>query len=86
MCGDTNTTISKDSGKTFEVAQWDRGSGKTHVDHRAVWIDPLNSKHILSANDGGVSETWDSGAHWSQKNTINAQQFYDVSTTSSLTT
>ncbi|MGE5361405.1 MAG: WD40/YVTN/BNR-like repeat-containing protein, partial [Bacteroidales bacterium] len=40
-CGDTNTTVSKDGGKTFTVAQWDRGTGKTHVDHRVVWVDPL---------------------------------------------
>ncbi len=82
MCGDTNATISKDGGKTFETAPWDRGGSagsRTHVDHRVIWIDPLNSKHILSGNDGGVSETWDGGSHWSQKNAINAQQFYDVS-------
>ena len=67
-----------DSGRIFAPTGWD-GNGKTHVDHRSVWVDPLNSKHILSANDGGTSETWDGGAHWSQKSTINAQQFYDVS-------
>ena len=55
-----------DSGKTFVVAPWDRGNGKTHVDHRVVWVDPLNSKHILSGNDGGSSETWDGGEHWRQ--------------------
>ncbi|RPJ85005.1 MAG: hypothetical protein EHM13_02425, partial [Acidobacteria bacterium] len=76
-CGDTNTTVSRDSGKTFRVTGWD-GNGKTHVDHRVVWVDPLNSKHILSGNDGAVSETWDGGEHWSRKNTISAQQFYDV--------
>ena len=32
-CGDTNTTVSKDSGKTFAATGWD-GTGKTHVDHR----------------------------------------------------
>ena len=78
LCGDTNVTISTDSGKTFKVSGWD-GNRKTHVDHRGVWMDPLNSKHILSANDGGISETWDGGQHWSQKNTVSAQQFYDVS-------
>jgi photosystem II stability/assembly factor-like uncharacterized protein len=77
-CGDTNTTKSTDSGKTFVVLPWDRGNGKTHVDHRVVWVDPLNSKHILSGNDGGSSETWDGGDHWRQSSTINAQQFYDV--------
>jgi len=78
-CGDTNTTKSTDSGKTFTATGWDRGNGKTHVDHRVVWVDPLNSKHILSGNDGGSSETWDGGEHWKQSSTINAQQFYDVS-------
>ena len=74
-CGDTNTTVSKDSGKTFTVAPWERGTSKTHVDHRVVWAE---GKHILSGNDGGLSESWDGGEHWSQKNTINIQQFYDV--------
>jgi len=78
ICGDTNATISTDGGKTFKVSGWD-GNFKTHVDHRGVWMDPLNSSHILSANDGGVSESWDGGKHWSQKATISAQQFYDVS-------
>ena len=77
-CGDTNTTVSKDSGKTFAATGWD-GTGKTHVDHRVVWVDPLNSNHILSGNDGGVSESWNGGKNWSQKNGIRAQQFYDVS-------
>jgi len=78
-CTDTNVTSSTDSGKTFKATGWDAGNMKTHVDHRAVWVDPLNAKHILSGNDGGVCETWDGGQHWSQKNTISAQQFYDVS-------
>jgi photosystem II stability/assembly factor-like uncharacterized protein len=77
-CGDTNTTVSKDSGRIFTPTGWDRGDMSTHVDHRVVWVDPLNGKHILSGNDGGVAETWDGGEHFSQKNTINAQQFYDV--------
>ena len=47
--------------------------------HPGIWIDPLNSNHILNGNDGGVNETWDGGKHWSQKETISAQQFYDIS-------
>ncbi len=77
LCGDTNVTISRDGGRTFQPSGWD-GRGKTHVDHRVVWMDPLNPNHILSGNDGGVAETWDAGKHFSQKNAINAQQFYDV--------
>jgi photosystem II stability/assembly factor-like uncharacterized protein len=69
---------SEDGGKTFKPAPWN-GSNKCHVDTRGIWIDPLNSDHILNGNDGGVSETWDGGKHWSQKETISAQQFYDIS-------
>jgi photosystem II stability/assembly factor-like uncharacterized protein len=76
-CGDTNTTVSRDGGRIFQPTGWD-GTGKTHVDHRVVWVDPLNSNHILSGNDGGVSESWNGGRNWSQKNGIRAQQFYDV--------
>ncbi len=73
---ETRTTISRDGGKTFKFPNWE--SKGVHVDSRAVWVDPLNSKHILNANDGGVSESWDGGDHWSQKETISAQQFYDI--------
>jgi photosystem II stability/assembly factor-like uncharacterized protein len=70
--------ISTDGGKTFKNVEW-TGRHQCHVDTRGIWIDPLNSDHILNANDGGVSETWDGGKHWSQKETISAQQFYTIS-------
>ncbi|MFC2168854.1 WD40/YVTN/BNR-like repeat-containing protein, partial [Acidobacteriota bacterium] len=69
---------SEDGGKTFKSAPWNGNHG-SHVDTRGIWIDPLNSNHILNLNDGGVNETWDGGLHWSQKETISAQQFYDIS-------
>lgn len=75
---ETIVKISKDSGKTFKNAPW-FSNQKCHVDVRGIWIDPLDSQHILNGNDGGVSETWDGGKHWSQKDTISAQQFYDIS-------
>ncbi|MBP1770072.1 MAG: BNR/Asp-box repeat protein [Candidatus Aminicenantes bacterium] len=75
---DTNTTVSTDGGKTFKATGWDQGAYKLHVDHRALWLDPQNSNHIMSGNDGGAGETWDGGKHWHQKATISAQQFYDV--------
>ena len=78
-CADTNVTVSRDGGKSFTVAPWDRGNFMLHVDHRGIWVDPLNSNHILSGNDGATGETWDGGKHWSVKYTISAQQFYDVS-------
>jgi len=70
--------VSNDGGKTFRNTPW-TGRHRCHVDTRGMWIDPLNSDHILNGNDGGVSETWDGGKHWSQKDTISAQQFYDIS-------
>ena len=70
--------LSEDGGITFKTVEW-TGRHKCHVDTRGIWIDPLNSDHILNANDGAVSETWDGGKHWSQKETISAQQFYTVS-------
>ncbi len=70
--------VSKDGGKTFKAAPWNRRN-QCHVDTRGVWIDPLDSNHILNGNDGGLNETWDGGKNWSQKETISAQQFYDVS-------
>ncbi len=79
-CCDTNVTKSTDGGISFAVVPWDGSIPMPiHVDHRGLWIDPANGKHILSANDGGASETWDGGQHWHQKSTISAQQFYDVS-------
>jgi hypothetical protein len=77
FCGDTNVVISKDAGKTFQVSGWSTGS-KTHVDHRSVWVDPLNSNHILSANDGAGSVSRDGGNTWVDFYTIPAQQFYNI--------
>jgi len=77
-CADTNATVSTDGGKTFKATGWDRGPYSTHVDHRGIWVDPENGKHILDGNDGGACESWDGGGHWSQKSTVSAQQFYDV--------
>lgn len=77
-CADTYATVSTDGGKTLKRATWDSGNFKLHVDHRALWIDPDNPLHIMSANDGGAGESWDGGKHWHQKATISAQQFYDI--------
>lgn len=75
---ETRSIWSEDSGKNFKFTEWYKDD-KVHVDSRYIWVDPENSKHLLNANDGGLSESWDGGKHWSQKETISAQQFYDVS-------
>jgi hypothetical protein len=48
-----------DAGKT-----WQGLNNMGHVDNHAIWIDPLNSKHVMYGNDGGVDVTWDAGAKW----------------------
>ncbi|MGQ9471831.1 MAG: VPS10 domain-containing protein [Candidatus Aminicenantales bacterium] len=50
--------VSKDGGKTFETIF--RGA---HPDHHVVWVDPNNSQHIISGNDGGLDISWDGGRH-----------------------
>ena len=76
-----NTSVVKsvDGGVTFQGLNWYRGMNKLHVDTRVLWVDPLDSDHILNGNDGGLGETWNGGDNWLQKDTISAQQFYDIS-------
>lgn len=57
--GGVDAYKSTDGGKTFEVVE-----GKGHVDNHAIWIDPLNSKHVMYGDDGGLDVTWDGGKTW----------------------
>jgi photosystem II stability/assembly factor-like uncharacterized protein len=57
--GGVQPTKSEDGGKHFH------GLGNMgHVDNHAIWIDPLNSKHVMYGNDGAVDVTWDGGEKW----------------------
>ncbi|MFC1544240.1 WD40/YVTN/BNR-like repeat-containing protein [Gemmatimonadota bacterium] len=73
----TNIMRSEDGGVTAQSLPWSR-RGLNHVDTRTLWIDPADSDHIISGNDGYASETWDGGDHWKQWDLISGQQFYDV--------
>jgi len=75
----TRVVKSTDGGRTFGSVNWYGDKGRLHVDTRVLWVDPLNSNHILNGNDGGLGESWDGGDHWHQKDTISGQQFYDIS-------
>ncbi len=57
--GGVGPTKSVDGGKT-----WAGLNNMGHVDNHAIWIDPLNSRHVMYGNDGGVDVTWDGGAKW----------------------
>ena len=57
--GGVGPTKSTDGGKT-----WSGLNNMGHVDNHAIWIDPLNSKHVMYGNDGGLDVTYDGGDKW----------------------
>ena len=68
--------VSKDGGKTFSAL----GEKFKHVDNHVLWIDPSNTKHLISGNDGGIYETWDMGQNWDFKSRMPIAEIYKVST------
>ncbi|MBK8698565.1 MAG: glycosyl hydrolase [Saprospiraceae bacterium] len=68
--------VSYDGGKTFKPL----GEKYKHVDNHAMWIDPNDTRHMLSGNDGGLYETWDMGQNWDFKGNIPIAEIYKVST------
>jgi len=63
-----------DGGKTFEQI---RGP---HGDHHDLWIDPHDSKVMVSGNDGGATVTLDGGETWSTLDNQPTAQIYRVVT------
>ena len=72
--------VSTDGGKTFRPL----GEKYKHVDNHVLWIDPSNTSHLLSGNDGGVYETWDQGQNWGFKANLPIAEIYKVSTDNAL--
>jgi photosystem II stability/assembly factor-like uncharacterized protein len=72
--GGVNIYMSEDGGRTFVQTRF----REVHSDVHAIWIDPANSDHMLSGNDGGVWVTWDSGRNWEHINNLALGQFYEV--------
>jgi len=65
---------STDGGRTFETIS------TPHGDHHDLWIDPLNSKNMAVADDGGAQVSHDGGATWSTMMNQPTAQFYRVIT------
>jgi len=68
-----NLGVSKDGGKSFDAL-----GGGTHSDHHALWIDPLNTHHLLLGTDGGLYESADRGVNWNFRQSLPISQFYQV--------
>ena len=66
--------FSEDGGKTF-TTQRVRG---IHGDFHAMWIDPNDSRHMITGCDGGINWTYDSGRTWDFVNTVAIGQFYEI--------
>ncbi|MET1260240.1 glycosyl hydrolase [Flagellimonas sp. DF-77] len=66
--------VTYDGGKTFDYV----GEDFKHIDNHVIWINPNNTAHLLSGNDGGIYESWDNGKHWTFKPNLPVTQFYKV--------
>ena len=65
---------SEDGGKTYSSIS----AENVHSDHQALWLNPINPKHIINGNDGGLNMTYDDGKHWSKLNSTSVGQFYAI--------
>ncbi len=70
---DLNQTL--DGGKTMNTA----AASHAHSDHHAFWIDPANSRHLLTGNDGGLSVSFDMAKTWVFFPNLPVGLFYHVS-------
>ncbi len=64
---------STDGGRTFE-----RIARDVHGDHQSFWIDPMDSKRLISGSDGGFQLSFDAGENFDVVNNVTLSQFYDV--------
>nr|WP_321485069.1 glycosyl hydrolase [uncultured Draconibacterium sp.] len=71
---ETVSKITVDGGKTWKSISI---KGR-HVDDHAIWIDPTDTNHFIIGGDGGIYETWDTGATFDFKENLPVTQFYRV--------
>ncbi|HAK57265.1 MAG TPA: hypothetical protein DCP38_17570 [Acidobacteria bacterium] len=65
---------SQDGGKTF-VDDWIQ---TIHGDYHALWINPVDSDHMIAGSDGGVHYSYDRGRTWDFVDTMALGQFYEI--------
>ena len=67
--------VSTDGGKSFSNI-----TGGAHGDFHDLWINPNNTDHVITGDDGGVWYSYDSGNRWWKAENLPISQFYHVST------
>ncbi|HXG54980.1 MAG TPA: hypothetical protein VNJ03_06335, partial [Vicinamibacterales bacterium] len=72
----TFMTRSTDGGQTWK----DVDMPGVHVDHHEIIADPVDPRHYIIGNDGGVYETYDSFKTFRQFMNLPLSQFYRIST------
>ena len=65
---------SNDGGRSFSNI-----SGGAHGDFHDVWIDPNNTDHLITGDDGGLWYSYDGGNRWWKAENLPISQFYHVS-------
>ena len=68
---------SEDGGKTF------KSYNTPHGDHHDLWIDPLDNKRMVVADDGGAQVSYDDAKNWSTYMNQPTAQYYRVATDNS---
>ncbi len=63
---------STDGGKTFKTLK------PRHGDNHELWIDPSNTRRMISGNDGGASVSVDGGETWTTQMNQPTAQFYHI--------
>src|SRR3989440_8028327 len=71
---DLSLIFSNDGGKSFSNI-----SGGAHGDFHDVWVDPNNTDHLITGDDGGVWYSYDGGNKWWKAQNLPVSQFYHVS-------
>ncbi len=71
---DLSLIMSNDGGKSFSNI-----SGGAHGDFHDVWINPTNTDHLITGDDGGVWYSYDGGNRWWKGDNLPVSQFYHVS-------
>ena len=71
---DGSLIASNDGGLSFSNI-----SGGAHGDFHDVWVNPNNTDHVITGDDGGIWYSYDGGNRWWKGDNLPVSQFYHVS-------